>query len=80
MPITSLQRTDLGDGGFSPAFCISCSALSQLHPVKEQAWSYLNFYSSNLASSLGCFMNTKHMETVYLPWIKGLRRGFVDGC
>lgn len=53
-------------------FCTACSTLSQLNPMKEQAQSYLNLYSSKLAASLGCFVNIKPVETVYISLAKGI--------
>lgn len=83
MLITSLQRIDCGDGGFSLACYTalrSCSALSQPRPGKVQAWSCLRFHSGKLAASPGRTMNTKHVETPYLPWDKGIAFRLFGGC
>lgn len=60
------------EGPAQPFFGTVCSALSQLNPVKEQAQRYLNLYSSKRATSLGCFVNTKPVETVCVSLDKGI--------
>lgn len=51
-----LQVSHLG----SNILCNLQCNISAVFPERRRLWRYLNFYSNNLAASLGCRVNTKH--------------------